>query len=135
MNKTLSIFGLSLLTVASSAVAHPSFFQHIDTDGDGALTRAEVENSTATRAQVLDANGDGTITLEELQADLEPIRKRMLQRRLAAADRDGDGIVSLHEFSDGRVERIMRRDSNGDGIISEDERPKRSELRGPHGEH
>jgi hypothetical protein len=43
-------------------------FARADADGDGVVTRAEVETQTRDRFERLDADGDGTVTRDELVA-------------------------------------------------------------------
>lgn len=71
----------------------------------------------------LDVNSDGEVT----QAEMESLRAR----HFAAADSDGDGLLSLEEMTARaaergakRAERMLERfDANGDGALSADEMP------------
>jgi Ca2+-binding EF-hand superfamily protein len=79
-------------------------FARLDGDGDGILTRAEVEAAEAKAAQRraardpwrLDGNGDGTLSREEFTATLPGFDR---------ADRDGDGVLSPAEID--RVKRFL----------------------------
>ncbi len=73
----------------------------------------------------LDLNGDGALTLEELQAQAEA--------RFASIDTDSDGGLSAEELiaaaegraADRAAKMIERLDENGDGILQQDEMPRR----------
>ena len=103
----------------------------MDTDGDGAVSLAEFQ---ARRAEVteerftrLDSDGDGLLTSQELAARRGRGEHRGFEP--GEIDTDGDGAVSLAELQSVRPgmteERFARMDSNGDGVITNDERPER----------
>jgi Ca2+-binding EF-hand superfamily protein len=92
---------------------------------------AAVEHATF---ETLDANGDGKLSLKELQhfADtdrathfdrrrsfmLNQNRKRV-EKNVEHLDKDGDGLISLHEFPEGAPIRddFHKLDHDGDGKI------------------
>ena len=75
-----------------------------------------------------DRNGDGKLSLDEIP--------EFMKRRFQSMDQNGDGFLDEKEFQStagrmmgggGRgqmVERMMRRDANGDGKISREEAPE-----------
>ncbi|WP_374310450.1 EF-hand domain-containing protein [Dongia sp.] len=121
-----------------------------DLDGDGSVTRAEMEKSKASRrhgntaqdqtiieqqrnaeldrAMAPDGNADGVITFEEMrQAAADSVAARGDQRgdratALLAMDGDGDGSVTLREVRAAAQAIFARFDTNGDGEIGEVER-------------
>jgi len=114
-----------------------------DADGDGTVTRDEFlqarSEAAARQFERLDSDADGVLTADE--AWRRPGRMQRgpdfrMQRGpdFASIDTDGDGAWSLPELQALRpeltVEQFNRLDANNDGLISEDERPKR---RGRHG--
>ena len=126
MKNTSVAISLGLLIFSSSiAFARPPHINKFDADGN--VTRGELESASASRAQKIDTNGDGIITLDELQRGKESRKAERMQRHLTEADTNGDGQVGVDEFSAQHVQRIMRHDNDGDGVISESEQPKRGE--------
>ena len=71
MKKTLVIGCLLSLCGASIALANeggkPGFrFAHLDADGDGKVTLAEMQKMTEERFTKMDANHDGVLVAEEM---------------------------------------------------------------------
>ena len=89
------------------------WFQALDKDGNGSISRDEARTRGATRFGRLDADGDGKVSREEFLG-------RHL-RRFAGLDADGDGALTRDEFdarSDARFEKI---DRDGDGRLTLEE--------------
>ncbi|TDK25961.1 hypothetical protein E2F46_04970 [Luteimonas aestuarii] len=118
----------------------------LDTDGDGRLSRAEVEaartgrdgkNRLLENFESIDTNRDGHLTRAELRAWHERQRpqreaqmRERFEQRFAEADLNGDGRLSRVEV-DEKMPRLSKRfawlDENGDGFLSREElRPQRS---------
>lgn len=119
---------LTLLAVAALGVAGAGLAQHgagravhglrlLDTDGDQAISRAELEAGASARFAAIDANRDGQATVEEIRAYRERQRAERQTRRLAQFDTDGDGRISQAEFVARRLEQMERLDRNGDGVL------------------
>jgi hypothetical protein len=114
-------------------------FAAIDADGNGQVTKAELEAFRAARAAEVDGNGDGLVSVEELRAaDLKQAEARATeraQRMIAAHDTDGDGQLSAAEMvmppvPEGLFDRV---DANGDGAITEAEiDAMRAQMAGRH---
>lgn len=118
----------------------------LDTDGDGRLSRAEVEAAGEARGKrgnpmlehfdAIDTNHDGYLVRTEVQAwqaqRMQQRRAEMQKRfdaRFAAADVNGDGRLSRAEVEE-KMPRLSDRfawmDDNRDGFLSRDElRPTR----------
>lgn len=83
--KKLTLAAASALTLAlavpmiAQAGGHKGgkHFEQMDTNGDGAIARAEVEASALASFGKLDANADGFLTQEELKAGHEAHRAEM----------------------------------------------------------
>jgi hypothetical protein len=111
--------GMLILTVlfAGSLQGQPGR----DEIRNGSITRAEYDAASAARFERLDANGDGVLTRDEARGRIE--------ENLAAIDTDGDRAWSLAELQAVRpelsAERFARMDSDGNGLITIDERFER----------
>ncbi|MBY6202538.1 EF-hand domain-containing protein [Maritalea mobilis] len=81
-------------------------FDRFDIDGDGTITRAEIENAPQLRFEAADADGNGTLDRDELIArGTEMAQARValgVDRMIAAADADEDGALSAEEFAAAR---------------------------------
>lgn len=113
--------------------------EKLDTDGDGQITKAEVEALKAEKFAEADANGDGGLSLDELEAFHEAERERRMearrQRHFERADENGDGVISMDEFDNRRGGMFERVDADGDDIITEEEIEAMKEKRGKRGWH
>ena len=87
-------FGLAGTADAAQQPRHGKYFDKIDIDKDGAITREEARAAHARRFERLDANKDGTVTLEEFQA--------IAERRFARHDLNGDGRVTREEMAEAK---------------------------------
>ncbi|WP_417509945.1 hypothetical protein [Methylophaga sp.] len=83
MMKTLSttlFTALAAMAISSATLAEPAstddmpkhdkkgYFAHIDTNGDGVITKEEATAAALKRFEKMDANGDGQVTKEEAKA-------------------------------------------------------------------
>ncbi len=66
-------------------MAMHGMLRQADTDGDGAISRAEFEAAAAQRFARMDTDGDGTVSTEERAASREAMRAAMQERRAARA--------------------------------------------------
>lgn len=106
----------------------------LDTNTDGKLTKAEFDagpagqtnsrRSTrgAARRSLMfsfyDRNGDGVIEKAEFEAGRGEEAEFSKRRRMHALDRDGDGKVTLEEYTADARFRFMRLDLDRDGRIT-----------------
>ena len=101
----------------------------VDANGDGIVTReeAQVYPRLATHFDAADTNRDGRLDAAEAQAGRESARREAraaIRERWTAADKDGDGAISLAEANESMpllAKRFGEFDANGDGKISRDE--------------
>ncbi len=92
-----------------------------DTNGDGKLTQAEIDQARAGRFADFDTNGDGKLSLEEYEALwMDAMRERMVDR-FQSLDNDGDAAVTSEEFGKPTRRIVQRMDRNEDGEISRDD--------------
>ena len=104
-----------------------ALLEQYDTDGDAALSQAELSEARAAQLRTHDADGNGTLNLEEYQALwLEAMREQMVDR-FQRHDDDGNGEVTVEEFNEDFARLIERRDRNNDGVLNSEDlrRPER----------
>lgn len=103
----------------------PLRLKRLDTDHDGAVTRAEFMTPRKGEFARLDANKDGVADQAEMSAPIEQRSEYRIKRLMKRLDANGDGKVTREEFQDGPRARFAARDLNSDGTIGADERPGR----------
>ncbi|MFN0162461.1 MAG: EF-hand domain-containing protein [Burkholderiales bacterium] len=126
-------------------------FKKADADGDGALTRAEAEQGMPRIAEhfaAIDTNGDGKVTPDEVRAAMERRRAATAEgspqagsgagpgrsgphaaRGEPGAPRAGDGRRPAREEMRSQADEMFKKaDSNGDGMLSEDEAARASPM-------
>lgn len=142
----------ALLLASAAAIAAPALADHhgqrgegitrLDTNSDGAITRAEAEAPRLERFAAADANGDGALTQAEMEAYTEAQRQARMEerraKRFARMDTDGNGTISSEEFVQSRGAKMFDRlDEDDDGVVSAAEieaaEAKWSERRGRRG--
>ena len=98
-----------------------AMLEKFDANGDGKLTREEIDAAQADLLARYDTDDKGGLKLEEFEGVwLELTRERMVDR-FQNLDADGDGTVTKAEI-DRKIGRMMRyMDRNGDGAISLDD--------------
>lgn len=106
MNKQL-IIGTAILPMAFICVTAlarmpgPPSLERFDTNGDGRVTREEIEAVRATEFKAADSNGDDSLSFSELGAFEQQQRQDRLAEEFALLDQDGSGGISAQEFTDG----------------------------------
>ncbi len=129
MRSTQLILTALLATAVAAPAAAQQFgpgFARIDTDQDGAVSRAEATEARRAMFNRLDRNADGRISSDEQEA----ARTRMaafaqmvhsaMVLRSQRMDTDGDGSLTLDEFT---AQNLMFElvDRDGDGFITKAE--------------
>lgn len=139
----LSVLGAAMVASAGFAVAQgkgghgerPSF-EEVDTNGDGKITRDEMQAHAATRFGEADSDGDGAISREEMIAQAMARVETRVDRMMGRMDADDDGKVSqaeMQKMRDKHMGRMIERmDSDGDGTLTKEEFGK-GHRKGHHG--
>lgn len=105
-------------------------FKKADADGNGSLSKAEMEAAIPNLAKdfdAIDANKDGQVSHDEMRAWRQAKKAEIKQKgseRFKKADSDGNGTLSKEEAEKG-MPRLAKNfdaiDTNKDGQISPDE--------------
>tara|TARA_R100000900_G_scaffold140962_1_gene121741 strand:- start:297 stop:812 length:516 start_codon:yes stop_codon:yes gene_type:complete len=152
---TASIAAIAALALPMIAIAQPgdghrgkgyhgprgdmtAMIAEIDTNGDGNLSKEEVDAHRAAKFAEVDANGDGAVTQAEMEAHHEAERaKRMAEMKakmFAKLDTDGNGTISAEEFNSREHPGFDKADADGDGTVTKEEmdamRDKMKDRRG-----
>jgi len=112
-------------------------FKASDTNGDGKISKAEIQAALQRRAtqataamhqqqqaefNKLDTNKDGKLTLAEYQAGTAvTLRADAVDRRLQQLDTNKDNSVTLAEFRASMMSEFDKLDRNKDGVVSAEE--------------
>jgi len=89
-------------------------FEEADQNGDGKVTRAELEAASAARFKAADANGDGLLSADELTA----MKSKHHGDRIKQLDKNGDGAITKDEAPPRMQSKFDEFDADGDGKIS-----------------
>jgi Ca2+-binding EF-hand superfamily protein len=123
MNKRLFYVVTLLLAASGTALAADSaaerppaqagagqYFQRLDTNGDGAISREEAQGHPRIEQafEAMDADKDGKVTEAEFRAAMESYREqkggdkgRAVKDRWSKVDANGDGAISRDEAAQG----------------------------------
>ncbi|MBB6522631.1 EF-hand domain-containing protein [Pseudoteredinibacter isoporae] len=120
------------LAATSQAYAFPGADERkekLDLDGDGIITRTEIQAAKSARFADMDTDKNGQLSQAELSAYGEAKKAEMQAKMFARLDGDSNGTVSLEEFIDrrpGEREQVARNvfvlaDVNQDGQLTQEE--------------
>lgn len=100
----------------------PVSFQELDADGDGQVTKAEMEAHRTQKFTTADSDGDGKLSVEEMQAAAQAEANQRVSDMFARHDADKDGFLTEDELPKPRRADKMfdRMDADGNGSLSEE---------------
>ena len=106
--------------------AEEMIFRTMDSNADGAISRAEFDAFNANRFKELDANGDGKITREEMLAERKKVvekSKKSLNESFDEADANHDGALTEEEAKKMPMlaGHFATLDANHDGKLTREE--------------
>jgi hypothetical protein len=110
-------------------------FDQLDADGDGRVSRAEMEAYRAERLRSADKNGDGRLDPQEFETFWLEVTRPMRIRAFQFLDADGDGVVGAAELQRASDRMFMRMDRDGDGYLTPMTAAERERLRERMREH
>lgn len=112
---------------AKHAEARQRFFERIDTDHDGKISRTEYQAWVDRRFDRLDANHDGSVDANEIAASpaaAERVQERA-QRFVERYGSDGSGKVSKADFEAKEMARFDKLGAGADSLTVEQFAAKR----------
>ena len=93
-------------------------FAEVDADGDGTVTREEIDAFRGDRVTSVDASGDGALSIEEFDTLYREFTRPRMVDAFQRLDENGDGVIDAAEL-DARVDALVERmDRDGDGALS-----------------
>ncbi len=98
-----------------------AFMEQYDTNKDGSLTQAEIDQARKDRLTKFDANKDGKIDLKEYEALWLDAHRQQMVRDFQRLDTDGDAIVTGEEYGKPLGKIVEFRDRNNDGKLNKDD--------------
>jgi len=98
-------------------------FKDADTDGDGAISKAEFDAVHARRFKEMDTNNDGKITRDEMKAMREKMMEKGKDARFDEADANHDGALTREEAEKMPMlsKNFDKVDANHDGKVTREE--------------
>jgi len=98
--------------------------ERYDTNKDGKISQEEIDKNRTEWQARFDTDKDGSLSLKEFEALWLEARRQEMVREFQFFDKDGDAKVTLEEYKGPLSHLVERRDRNGDGFLSNDDRRK-----------
>lgn len=99
----------------------PVPFEELDANGDGEVTRAEMQANGQARFEKADTDGDGYLSVAELEAGAQAKARRFIGLLMSRADANDDGKLSIEEMRDAAPNRAAvfdEMDTDGSGGLT-----------------
>lgn len=98
------------------------FMERYDANKDGKVTQPEIDANRTDWFGRFDADKNGTLNLKEFEALWLEAHRNQMVREFQQLDPNGDASVTLDEYKEPLSRIVARRDRNGDGAISKEDR-------------
>lgn len=123
MRRLLPILALGLgLALAGPLAAQQVSYDEADTDNDGRVSKDEYLAERGRQFDRFDQNRDGVVSSADFaRASVYRRALETIDRALAIADTDGDGVVSREDVSRIGTPMFDRADADHDGFLTEAE--------------
>lgn len=140
---TLSALGIGTLTTAALADRKGWGWHHggggltellerYDANKDGKLSQQEIDDNRTEWHKRFDADKNGTLSLKEFEALWLEARRLQMVREFQELDPNGDAALSLDEYKEPLSGIVAKRDRNGDGLLSREDRRRGGKHRWRH---
>ncbi len=129
----IAVTGTSVLAAGPKDRA-PVSFQELDANGDGQVTKEEMEAHRNARFTTADTDGDGQLSVQEMQAAAQQNANDRVTKMFEKHDANGDGFLSDDELpKPRRADKMFDRiDADSSGGISEQEFANAKDKMGRH---
>ncbi len=121
----VAIAAVSGVAVSANAVskhwAGGMMMRHMDTNGDGKVTKAEVLPRLTKRFDRVDANSDGKVTKAEAGEHVRKRVERRVNHMFERLDANGDGTMTKAELESQVDKHFARLDTDKNGEVSREE--------------
>lgn len=112
---------------ASNCAAGGELYARADVNGDGVITKTEVEDMRNMVFSRLDRNGDGVAEPSDAPRRFSGRYMEKFEPLLAQFDGNGDGRLEKSEFLDAPMTGFDGADQDGDGRLTKSELASRSD--------
>ncbi len=120
-----AITAVSGVAVSANAVskhwAGGMMMRHMDANGDGKVTKAEIMPHLTKKFDRVDANNDGQVTKAEVGDHLSKRIERRIGHVFSQFDANDDGIMTKPELQSQVDKQFARLDTDKDGEVSRQE--------------
>jgi Ca2+-binding EF-hand superfamily protein len=107
--------------------------ERYDGNKDGKISQQEIDQNRTSWHGEFDGDKNSTLSIDEFQNLWLKARREQMVREFQAFDRDGNGQITLEEYTQPTAGIVANRDRNGDGFLSREDRPQRGDREGRRG--